>query len=124
MSCDRIFKKIWPGTDNAIRLQLADQAPDGTITPGDLSTVTAMRLELGEDYVIDGSLGDGDSPMNWWDSALNTGEVFMKLGPWAETNSVPGGRYVVRLTTWDVLRPNGFVWTTFDGRELTLQVQA
>lgn len=117
----QITKDVWRGRDNTFGLRLDEEDLSGNRTPVDLSAVTSVLLET-TNFSLTVDRDDVDAAVNWWDIKLSTGQIEFSLGAWAESNSIPAGEHVCRLTLFDPSNPNGVVWISFDNRELTLDI--
>lgn len=116
----RIVKQVWQGRDNEFVLRLESKSPDGVSTPIDTAAVASVLLELENSESLEVTSGDTEDYINWWDEELDPGEMRFVLGGWAAT--VPAGRYRVRLTVFTAATPNGVVWASFTGGELSVMI--
>ena len=112
MACGTIEHIVYTGADNIFTLLLSSQTPDGITTPVDLVSINTMTLELLGQPTITVNRNAANAAIDWWDEALNTGEVNFQLGPWAQSNSIPAGNYSCQLISYDLVNTNGVVWTS------------
>lgn len=94
-----ITETVWLDHDNTIDLVLT---ADGSAV--DLSSVTKMELEIGDDTIID-SATSADA----FDWSEGDGKLILALG--GET--ITAGTYTATLIVYDATNTDGIVWDQF-----------
>lgn len=111
---------VFLGTDNSFTLNIS--VIDGD--PVDFTSVTKMKLWLGDECSYEISSLAYPSAFDWVNPPLNTpGNIKFVLGKAAEALAIPVGSYVTRLKMFSSTYHNGIVIVDKDGRDYRLRIK-